>query len=428
MGVRGAPALVAGARANGRGTLRYGSRHDAAKPHIVKFSGGRSSAMMLFTLIENRLLDAGRGDLVVFNNTAAEHPATYRFVRRCFEAARAEDIPCLVSEFQTYEGPHRGAWARLPAYRLASAHPKWEGNAQGLHWRGEVFEEMVSWGGFLPNAFRRSCTAQLKIATTRRVLADWLAGKSGPERLGHDHDHPQIDPDAMHARHLAHGGRVPKEIYLAKRAYAWRRPHVREAQRFESLCGTRPRHRAREGAREARFGAGGIEYVSLVGVRADEPERVGRIKARRTVADGALAGERVYCPLAELGIEADDVGAFWKSQTFDLELEPRTKRSNCVYCFMKGWGALTQVRHAMDGDGLHDGEFGSLADTPNDLRWWRRMRATYERDYEAQGEATTVEGTTIGWFGTRACQYEKLAGADRAEDGDTGFQPCECTD
>ena len=48
-----------------------------ALPHVVKFSGGRSSAMLLFCLLENRVLDAARGDVIVFNNTSAEHPDTY---------------------------------------------------------------------------------------------------------------------------------------------------------------------------------------------------------------------------------------------------------------------------------------------------------------------------------------------------------------
>jgi len=46
-------------------------------PHVIKFSGGRTSGMMLFLLLESALLKAERGDVVLFNNTAAEHPATY---------------------------------------------------------------------------------------------------------------------------------------------------------------------------------------------------------------------------------------------------------------------------------------------------------------------------------------------------------------
>ncbi len=64
-------------------TLTYRSAAHEHLPHVVKFSGGRSSAMLLFTLLENRILKQERGDVVVFNNTACEHPETYRFTAEC---------------------------------------------------------------------------------------------------------------------------------------------------------------------------------------------------------------------------------------------------------------------------------------------------------------------------------------------------------
>ncbi|MDE0480273.1 MAG: hypothetical protein OXI13_11685, partial [Gammaproteobacteria bacterium] len=56
-------------------TLRYRSKKHAELPHVFKFSGGRTSGMLLFTLLENGLLDSARGDVIVFNNTSAEHRA-----------------------------------------------------------------------------------------------------------------------------------------------------------------------------------------------------------------------------------------------------------------------------------------------------------------------------------------------------------------
>lgn len=61
----------------------YESLNHEDLPHVVKFSGGRTSGMMLFVLLESGLLKAERGDVVLFNNTSAEHPQTYDFVRRC---------------------------------------------------------------------------------------------------------------------------------------------------------------------------------------------------------------------------------------------------------------------------------------------------------------------------------------------------------
>ena len=114
--------------------------------------------MLLFVLLDNDLLDRDRGDVIVFNNTSAEHPATYRFVRDCMVAARPYGIPFYQIEFQTYEDARRGEWTRLPTYRLVNAMPKSDANPDGFHWHGEVFEELISWTGYVPNQFNRICT------------------------------------------------------------------------------------------------------------------------------------------------------------------------------------------------------------------------------------------------------------------------------
>ena len=148
-------------------------------PHVVKFSGGRSSAMMLFTLLEAGLLKVERGDVVVFNNTSAEHPKTYEFTRKCKDLVESRyKIPFFWVEFQTYEDARGGEWSRLPAYRLVKPEPYSENSPNGYHWRGEVFEELLSWAGFVPNQFQRTCTASLKLETTRAFLKDWFACKA----------------------------------------------------------------------------------------------------------------------------------------------------------------------------------------------------------------------------------------------------------
>lgn len=63
--------------------FRYRAKHHQDLPHVVKFCGGRSSGMLLFTLLENGILNPERGDVVVFNNTSCEHPETYKFAAKC---------------------------------------------------------------------------------------------------------------------------------------------------------------------------------------------------------------------------------------------------------------------------------------------------------------------------------------------------------
>ena len=58
--------------------LEYDSLDQRELPHVVKFSGGRSSGMMLMLMLEQERLNPKRGDVVVFNNTSAEHPANLR--------------------------------------------------------------------------------------------------------------------------------------------------------------------------------------------------------------------------------------------------------------------------------------------------------------------------------------------------------------
>lgn len=71
------------------------------------------------------------------------------------------------------------------------------------------------------------------------------------------------------------------------------------------------------------------DWTNVVGIRADEPRRVARMRARNSEGrqDCAL-------PLADAGITLPDVMAFWAAQSFDLRLRP--DEGNCDLCFLKG--------------------------------------------------------------------------------------------
>ena len=87
-------------------TFRYRGRHHGKLPHVVKFSGGRSSGMLLFTLLENGLLRQERGDVVVFNNTSSEHPETYRFASA--NAGSRQTMGFLSSSYNSRRTKTRG--------------------------------------------------------------------------------------------------------------------------------------------------------------------------------------------------------------------------------------------------------------------------------------------------------------------------------
>ena len=281
--------------------FRYRAKGHRNLPHVVKFSGGRSSGMLLFALLENKILDPDRGDVIVFNNTSSEHPDTYRFARDCKEAASRYEVPFFWVEFQTYEDARYGEWTRLPSYRLVNDHPKSPDNPDGFHWRGEVFEELLSWSGYVPNQFSRSCTQNMKLEATRMFLKDWLACKETIPRLGHHGNSSRIDMDVMYRRHRRNQGAVPKEIFHRKRSYALARPHTRPKQQYNDFSPVwRPFHnnalKGRVYGDKAWFGDGGVEYVAFVGLRADEQLRVKRVEARNTGPGASgYAGEHVYC-------------------------------------------------------------------------------------------------------------------------------------
>ena len=420
--------------------FRYRAKGHHDLPHVVKFSGGRSSGMLLFALLENKILDPERGDVIVFNNTSSEHPDTYRFVQDCKVASSRYGVPFFWVEFQTYEDARNGEWTRIPSYRLVNDHIKSPNNPDGFHWRGEVFEELLSWSGYIPNQFTRICTRNMKLEATRLFLKDWLAYKEAIPRLGHYGNGSRIDIDVMYRRHRRKQGRVPKKVFVQKRAYALTRPQVRPEQRYCDFSPVwRPFRNAALAGRvygdQAWFGDGGAEYVAFVGLRADEQLRVKRVEARNA-GPGATGyeGEHVYMPLADMAVARDDVNAFWEQQVWDLSLPKAGSLSNCVYCFLKGTANLRAVHNHMEEQKQYEAPgFGSLVDTPSDVSWWMRMEQTYGRNLVAEKREITgnPENNFVGFFGASSdFSYEFLAQGDESELAkySSTLLPCDCTE
>lgn len=83
------------------------------------------------------------------------------------------------------------------------------------------------------------------------------------------------------------------------------------------------------------MGLGHREWENVVGIRADEPLRVARMRAQ--------VGNRWTnsMPLAVANVSETDVLAFWKAQPFDLRL--RSYEGNCDLCFLKGAGKRRRI-------------------------------------------------------------------------------------
>ena len=88
----------------------------------------------------------------------------------------------------------------------------------------------------------------------------------------------------------------------------------------------------------ARYRLGLKRWHAVIGLRADEPRRVWRMRAMDC---GSRTGGRAALPLADAGVAERDVLAWWKGQPFDLGLPGYA--GNCACCFLKGRGKLLHI-------------------------------------------------------------------------------------
>ncbi len=115
-------------------------------PKIINFSGGRSSAMMLYVIKES----LGPRDRVIFANTGKEMEQTLNFVHQC---QKSWDVPIVWLEFTGRNG------YKVVNYSSASRN-------------GEPFEALITMKNYLPNPIARFCTEELKVKTMERYLKD----------------------------------------------------------------------------------------------------------------------------------------------------------------------------------------------------------------------------------------------------------------
>lgn len=92
------------------------------------------------------------------------------------------------------------------------------------------------------------------------------------------------------------------------------------------------------------------ENEDWIGIRADEPRRAAKIQDKSRI------------PLAVAGVSAGDVGRFWDSQPFNLELpniNGRTMHGNCDLCFLKPGAQILSL----------------IQEKPERAIWWAKMEA-----------------------------------------------------
>jgi len=124
-------------------------------PALISFSGGRTSAYMLW-----RILQAHGGSLpddvhVTFANTGKEREETLRFVHEC---ATRWNVPVVWLEW-------------LPRTRQTKLADRFKIVGYNSAARnGEPFELLIQRKGYLPNSQMRYCTIELKI----RIMGEYM--------------------------------------------------------------------------------------------------------------------------------------------------------------------------------------------------------------------------------------------------------------
>jgi len=99
------------------------------------------------------------------------------------------------------------------------------------------------------------------------------------------------------------------------------------------------------------------EFDVLVGIRADEPVRVAKLRADPS---GGTRGIERRAPLADLGIGRSEVGRYWQQASFDLALpnvNGTTMHGNCDLCFLKHSAIVMSL----------------IAEKPERAAWWAKQ-------------------------------------------------------
>jgi 3'-phosphoadenosine 5'-phosphosulfate sulfotransferase (PAPS reductase)/FAD synthetase len=256
--------------------------HDPFKidgPTCLSFSGGRTSAYMLWRVLQSN--DGLPPEAVVcFANTGKEDEKSLIFVRDC-----AEEWGVRILWLEYRDGDPRFA---VVSFNTASRE-------------GEPFAALIRKRNYLPNPVARFCTTELKVLTIERYL----------------------------------------------KAQGW------------------------------------MEWDSMIGVRADEPRRVAKM---RIDPSGGRSGVTRLVPLADAGIRAADVGAFWRAHCFDLGLPNNggtTMHGNCDLCFLKPAAQVLSL----------------ITENPGRAIWWASM----------EGSITNPGITNGGTFRNDRPSYAQMA-------------------
>ena len=126
---------------------------------VIQLSGGNTSMYMLGQILQKHGGVLPPDYLTMFQNTGREMPETYDFLN---DMTKHWGVDVIWVEYTSEK----------PFYKIV--------NFETASRDGKPFEELIAKRGYLPNAFERFCTVELKVLTSRRFLTNHDALKHIP--------------------------------------------------------------------------------------------------------------------------------------------------------------------------------------------------------------------------------------------------------
>lgn len=156
------------------------------EPTIISFSGGRTSAYMLYRVLQANDGKLPENSMAIFANTGKEAEQTLQFVRDC---EKQWNVKIHWIEYMPTK----------PGFK--------EVNFETASRNGEPFEALINKIGWLPNPLTRVCTGKLKI----RTIDKFVKSKWKPLGLKHNEttDWMGIRADEMRRAAKINRERVP---------------------------------------------------------------------------------------------------------------------------------------------------------------------------------------------------------------------------
>ena len=210
------------------------------EPTCISFSGGRTSAYMLYKVLEAHDMSLPSEAIVCFANTGKEDEATLRFVQACSDNWNVE----------------------IHWIEYRDADPSFERvTFESASRNGEPFEALIKKRNYLPNPVTRFCTSELKIRSIHKYL----------KSLGWDHNE-QMDWVGMRADEQRRAAKIADKSRIPLVTAGVTKETIGEFWRNQSFDLELPNMNGvtMHGNCDLCFLKGGAQVLSLI---AEKPER-----------------------------------------------------------------------------------------------------------------------------------------------------------